>query len=112
MTCQELAAAIERLEPNAPPRDVARLCLLLANLVEKPEELQDDETLAAALARDGLRLQLATASTRGDEPKSSKHSPEATPNTFNRNKSGHCSCAIKVQSQILQLYVGDATIDV
>ncbi len=63
MTCQELAAAIERLEPSAAPRDVARLCLLLANMVQKPEELQDDETLAAAWQEMGLRLQLALIST-------------------------------------------------
>ncbi len=111
MTCQELAAAIERLEPNACPRDVARLCLLLVNLVEKPEELTDDETLAAAWQEMGLRLQLAT-----DQHAAMTEELEllagGDPQHFKPEQIWTLLRAIKVQSQILQLYVGEVTVDV
>ena len=111
MTCQELAAAIERLEPQAAPRDVARLCLLLANMVEKPEELRDEETLAAAWQEMGLRLQLAT-----DQHAAMTEELESLaggdPQHFQPEQIWTLLRAIKVQSQILQLYVGEATIDV
>ncbi len=111
MTCQELAAAIERLEPTAAPRDVARLCLLLANMVEKPEELRDEEMLAAAWQEMGLRLQLAT-----DQHAAMTEELEALaggdPQHFQPEQIWTLLRAIKVQSQILQLYVGEAMIDV
>jgi len=111
MTCQELAAAIERLEPNAAPREVARLCLMLSNLVEKPEDLHDDDTLTAAWQEMGLRLQLAT-----DQHAAMTEELEllagGDPQHFQPEQIWTLLRAIKVQSQILQLYVGEAMIDV
>lgn len=111
MTCQELAAAIERLEPQAGPREVARLCLLLSNLMEKPEDLRDEETLTQAWQEMGLRLQLAT-----DQHAAMTEELEALagsdPQHFQPEQIWILLRAIKVQSQILQLYVGEQTIDV
>jgi len=59
MNCQQLAERIERLAPAASLRDVARLCLLLANHVEDPDALLDDNKLAEAWARLSLRMQAA-----------------------------------------------------
>ena len=50
MTCQELAKCIEKMQPEALPREVARLCLLLCNCVEDLDELKDGERLSAGMA--------------------------------------------------------------
>ena len=60
ITCEELAARIQKLQPDAMPRDVARLCLLLSNYVERIEDLCDDDRLAAAWREMGIRLALGT----------------------------------------------------
>ena len=43
MTCQQLAHRIQRLQPDAGARDVARLCLLLANISDDVSKLDDDD---------------------------------------------------------------------
>jgi hypothetical protein len=60
MTCAELAQQIERLQPNASPQDVARLCLLLTNSVDELGALRDQRALHDAWKRTGLKLQVAT----------------------------------------------------
>ena len=60
MTCHDLAARIEQLQPGALPREVARLCLLLTNYVEDLEELAQGERLSQAWQEMGIRLQAAT----------------------------------------------------
>ncbi len=63
MNCQELSAHIERLQPDAPSRDVARLCLLLANSNENLESLRRDDRMADAWQAANMRLQLPATST-------------------------------------------------
>ncbi|MCA9189864.1 MAG: hypothetical protein KDA99_29775, partial [Planctomycetales bacterium] len=60
MNLGDLAARIERLQPDAEPRDVARLCLLLSNSVNDLTGLEDDDVLRTAWTETGLRLQFAT----------------------------------------------------
>jgi len=60
MNCQELADRIQHFQPHAHPRDVARLCLLLANTTDDVSKLDDDELLTSAWREAGLRLQAAT----------------------------------------------------
>ena len=60
MSCTELAQQIERLQPNAAPQDVARLCLLLTNSVDELEALREQRALHDAWKRTGLKLQVAT----------------------------------------------------
>lgn len=105
MTCRDLAARIENVDPDAMPRDVARLCLLMANHVDDLEALHDDHQLSAAWHEMGIRLQAA----------SDQHAAMAE----ELQNLAHCDAAklspaqvrillraIKIQSQILQLYVG------
>ena len=105
MTCQELAARIERLYPEADPREVARLCLLLATYVPELEELRDEQRLYQAWREIGLRLQAAT-----DQHTAMTEELEQlarTPTTcFTPEQIQTLIRAIKVQSQVLQLYVG------
>lgn len=111
MTCQNLAARIQHIQPNSEPRDVARLCLLLANYVDDLSKLDDDSQLAAAWKETGLRLQAATdqhaAMTQELEQLANGDPEEFTPEQI-----WVLVRAIKVQSQVLSLYVGQPPLDV
>ncbi len=111
MKCHELAARIEELQPDASSRDVARLCLLLSNAAEQDDSLSDTRQLKAAWRDMSLRLQAAT-----DQHAAMTSELEALassdPRQFSPEQIWILIRAIKVQSQILQLYVGEAAIDV
>jgi len=105
MKCQDLAASIERLQPNANAREVARLCLLLTNSVPDIQALSDDQQLAQAWQETGWRLQLASdqhaAMTEELEELAS-----AQPDNLSINQIWVLVKAFKVQSQILHMYLG------
>jgi hypothetical protein len=110
MTCQELARRIERLQPDAGARDVARLCLLLANSCDDVSKLDDDAFLTRAWREAALRLQAATdqhaAMTEELESLAS-----SDPENFSADQIWVLIRAIKVQGQILQLYLGEPVLD-
>ena len=105
MTCHDLAQCIERLQPEAMPGDVARLCLLLANFADNIADLEDEAALTQAWQQMGIRLQAATdqhaAMTEELDTLSRRE-----PSTFTIDEIWMLIRAIKVQSQVLQLYVG------
>ena len=111
MNCRELAAKIEQLQPDAMPRDVARLCLLLTNSVDDLEVLDTKQALWEAWHEMGMRLQAAT-----DQHAAMTEELEdlamADPNDFSIEEVWVLIRAIKVQSQILQFYIGQPTVDV
>ncbi len=111
MNCQELAARIERLHPAAAARDVARFCLLLANAAENLEALADDERLNEQWQQASLKLQLA-----GDQHAAVMQELEqlasSDPEKFTPDQVWILVRAIKVQAQVLAMYVGQAPIDV
>lgn len=105
MQCHQLAARIQQLEPEAAPRDIARLCLLLANAVENLADLADEHRLGQAWQAMGIRLQAASdqhaAMTADLEALAS-----AQPMALTTEQVRVLIRAIRVQSQILQLYLG------
>jgi hypothetical protein len=111
MTCAELAQRIERMQPTATPQDVARLCLLLTNSVEELEALREPVALGSAWKRTGLQLQAAT-----DQHAAMTADLEALaasdPKSFDQDQIWVLIRAIKVQSQVLQMYVGHPLLDV
>ena len=111
MRCAELAQHIEKMQPDASPQDVARLCLLLTNSVDDLDQLQNGSTLQDAWKRTGLKLQVATdqhaAMTQELEDLAA-----SDPESFNQDQIWILIRAIKVQSQVLQMYVGSPWIDV
>lgn len=111
MKCQQLARHIEQMQPEASPQDVARLCLLLTNEYDQIESFQDEQLLQSAWRETGLRLQLATdqhaAMTRELEELAN-----SDPKSFTQEQVWVLIRAIKVQSQILQMYVGHPVLDV
>jgi len=110
MTCHELATRIEQIQPHAVPADIARLCLLLTNYVDDIEHLDDAENLSRAWSEMGIRLQAAT-----DQHAAMTEELESLarrdPSTFTMEQVWTLIRAIKVQSQVLQLYVGKPPIE-
>jgi hypothetical protein len=111
LSCAELAQQIERLQPNAAAQDVARLCLLLTNSVDDLESLRQPYALHDAWKRTGLKLQVAT-----DQHAAMTEELEdlaaSDPESFSRDQIWILIRAIKVQSQVLQMYVGHELLDV
>ena len=107
MKCQDLAASIERLRPDAEPRDVARLCLLLTNTTRNLDALSDDGELTDAWEKTGWRLQLASDQHAAMTEELEQLASE-TPQNLNLQQIWVLIRALKVQSQILQMYLGHA----
>ena len=111
MKCTDLAERIERLRPGAEIRDVARLCLLLTNSSADVGELARDKELATAWKEMDLRVQAVTDqhAAMTDELECLARSD---PQKFSPEQIWILIRAIKVQSQILQLYVGEPAFNV
>jgi hypothetical protein len=111
LNCQTLAGRIEAMQPKAEVRDVARLCLLLSNAVNDVDRLQDESTLKNAWKEMGLRLQAATDQ-HAAMTEELETLAKSDPRQFTPDQIWVLIRAIKVQSQILQLYVGTPAMDV
>jgi hypothetical protein len=111
MNCAELAERIERLQPGAETRDVARLCLLLTNGTYDTHDLDNDQQLAQAWKEMDLRLQAATDqhAAMTDEL---ERLAQSDPRKFSSDQIWILIRAIKVQSQILHLYIGETALDI
>jgi hypothetical protein len=107
----ELAQQIEKFQPGASPQEVARLCLLLTTTVDDLGPLREPRVLREAWKRTGLTLQVAT-----DQHAAMTEELEALaasdPQAFSQEQIWVLIRAIKVQSQVLQMYVGHPLIDV
>lgn len=111
LNCQTLASRIEAMQPKAEIRDVARLCLLLSNAVNDVDLLTDDSKLKAAWKEMGLRLQAATDQ-HAAMTEELEMLAKSDPRQFSPDQIWILIRAIKVQSQILQLYVGSPAMNV
>jgi len=111
MKAHQLASRMESIEPESVPSDVARMCLLLSNAVEDIDRFTNDETLSDAIREVSLKLQLAT-----DQHAAMTEELEALaasdPEKFTSDQIWVLVRAIKVQSQVLQLYLGGESLDV
>lgn len=103
MTCHELALRLLDLQPTLSPTDVARLSLLILIQCDDASELADDAKLASAWRNATFRL----------EATSDQHSAVADeldaicgdgPVQFSPDQLFLLLRAIKVQSQVLELY--------
>ena len=111
MNCQELAEKIQQLQPEASTQDVARLCLLLANSSDRLQEFQQSDNLKSAWNDVSIKLQAATDqhAAMTDEL---EELASSDPEKFSRDQIWVLIRAIKVQSQVLQMYVGQPLLDV
>jgi hypothetical protein len=111
MNCHELARRIERLQPEADLRNVARLCLLLANATPDVGQLEDDRQLTVAWQDVYLRMQ-ATADQHAAMTEELDGLARSDPKRFTPEQIWVLIRAIRVQSQILQLYLGEPVLSV
>jgi hypothetical protein len=105
MKCQQLATRIESLEPNADIRDVARLCLLLSNATNSLNDLEDDSEFLSLWRETGLKMQAATDQ-HAAMTAELEDLARSDPREFDPEQIWVLIRAIKVQSQILQMYLG------
>ena len=110
-TCEDLAHRIQHIQPASTPRDVARLCLLLTNFTDDLSALDDDACLTEAWKQTGLRLQAATDQ-HAAMTQELEDLARGDPEKFTPEQIWVLVRAIKVQSQILSLYVGQSPLDV
>ena len=110
MNCQELAAHIERFQPDCNLRDAARLCLLLSNTVENLDGLRRDERMADAWQEANLRLQ-AASDQHAAMTEELEQLAAMDPRQFTLEQVWVLIRAIKVQSHILQMYVGQPVLE-
>ncbi len=111
MNCSDLAEAIQRHQPTATARDVARLCLLLANTVDDLDALHDDTNLSHAWQEVGLRMQAATDQ-HAAMTEELERLAQSDVKSFSTEQAWILIRAIKVQSQVLQLYLGHSPLAV
>ena len=106
MNCTELANRIQEIQPTAETKDVARLCLLLSNSTGDVEEFSDKTHLRSAWKEVGMKLQMVTDQ-HAAMTEELENLARTDPKKFTPDQIWVLIRAIKVQSQILQLYVGD-----
>jgi len=111
MKCHDLARRIEALHPQADARDVARLCLLLTNAADDIDQLEDEAILAQAWRDVHLRMQ-ATADQHAAMTEELENLARSDPKKFTADQIWVLIRAIKVQSQILQMYIGEEAVTV
>ena len=112
MNCQELAKRIQEMQPEATTQDVARLCLLLSNNPDhRMSEFEDNDQLKSAWQEVGLKLQAATDQ-HAAMTQELEDLANSDPEKFTKDQIWILIRAIKVQSQVLQMYVGHPILDV
>jgi len=111
MKCHELAERIQQLQPGATTQEIARLCLLLANNNERLVDLRNKDRLELAWQQIGLKLQAATDQ-HAAMTQELEDLANSDPEQFTRDQIWVLIRAIKVQSQVLQMYVGQPLLDV
>ena len=111
MNSSELARRIDELQPDATPLEIARLVLLIQNAVDDIDELEIEERLLTVWREINWRLEAATDqhAAMTDEL---ENLAKSDPQEFSPDQIWILIRAIKVQSQILRLYVGDQCCEV
>ncbi len=110
MNCTEIARKIELHNPNADALEVARMCTLICSSVPDRSILEDDAKFLKVWEEVNLRLQAATDqhSAVTEELESLTNSD---PQEFSHEQIWVLVRSIKVQNQLLRLYVGDPSLE-
>ena len=103
MNCQELATRLSKLQPQLSQSDIARLCLLILNQVDDPAELEDEANLLKVWRNASFRLDSATDQHAAVTEELNEICGNG-PVQFTPDQIWIMLRAVKVQSQILDLY--------
>lgn len=103
MTCHELAKRLSELQPELCPVDVARIALMILSQCDDTDQLADDAALVTAWKNATFRLEAAS-----DQHAAVAEELDAMcsdgPVKFTPDQLWVLLRAVKVQSQILELY--------
>ena len=103
MNCHDLALRISSAQPQLSQSDVARLCLLIFNQTEDLRELEDDANLVRIWRNASFRLESATDQHAAVTNELDQLCSDA-PIQYAPDQIWMLLRAVKVQSQILDLY--------
>ncbi len=103
MHCHEVAQRLQSLHPDLSPIDVARLCLMIMNQCEDLDQLRDEATLMKAWKKASFRLESASDQHAGVAEELDSLCSDG-PIEFSPDQLWVLLRAVKVQSQILELY--------
>jgi hypothetical protein len=106
MTCHDLARRLNELQPDLSPVDVARLSLMILSQSDDMTRLSDDEVLMSVWKSASFRLEAAS-----DQHAAVAEELDAIcgngPIRFTPDQLWVLLRAVKVQSQILELYTDE-----
>lgn len=108
MRCSEVVQKIERLKPDAPQVDVARLAAILCSS-STPDQLSSDESFLDLWDETLLRLQAATDQ-HAAITEELNDLAGFDPLDFAAEQIWVLIRSIKVQNQLLKLYVGESVV--
>ena len=103
MNCHELAEDLARERPDLPPVEIARLCLMLLNGENSPERLSDEKVRLSAWQNACFRFE-ATADQHAAVAEELDSLFDEGPVEFSPDQLWTLLRAVKVQSQMLELY--------
>lgn len=103
MTCHEIAQRLSELQPELASIDIARLTLMILTQCGQPERLTDDDALVAAWKHATFRLESASDQHAAVAEELDSMCGEG-PVKFTPDQLWVLLRAVKVQSQILELY--------
>lgn len=106
MTCFELAQRIESMQGDLSPIDVARLCLLILNQDPDAALLMDDESLEKLRKQTVFRMESA-ADQHAAITRELEAFAESDPVTFDPEQLWMLLRAVKIQGQVLELYLNE-----
>ena len=110
MICTEIAKKIEQLNPDADALEVARMCALICSVVADRDVLRDDQKFLEIWDEVNLRLQAATDQHAAVTEELERLS-NSDPQSFSAEQIWILVRSIKVQNQLLRLYVGDPSLE-
>jgi len=107
MNVAELSSLVERMDPTAKPQDVARMCMFLFNSVDHPSDLKNPSILDSLYSDLKIRLEGA-CDQHAAMTEEVKNLAASDPTKYSPDQVWILVRAIKVQSQLLQLYTAGA----
>lgn len=109
MNCSTIAQKIEEGNPGATPLEIARMCTLICTAVDDSKALENEDTFLQIWDEVNLRLQAATDQ-HAAVTEELNQLAGSDPSEFTQDKIWILIRAIKVQSQVLRLYIGNENI--
>ena len=107
--CHHLAERISQLDPELSPTCVARLCLLMLSEAKDLDELESEEGLRSAWKHASFRLEAATDQYAAVSQELEEMC-DSGPIQFTPDQLWVLLRAVKVQSQILELYTDESVL--